>query len=132
LSSSSSEPIVVGTLEQLAFYESVKEQNLLEDNRYVIQIDNIDDDSSEAVLRVVQMILWKYPSASAVLDAHSGRLFHIPSSRQFSDDFGKKVGITILEDPKRSKSKHYGGLYCHDRRPNPCTGVGKAGDRKSL
>jgi len=62
LPSNSSESIVVNTLEQLAFYECVKKQNLLEENRFTPQFGS-----------KVRRILIQHPSSVLVLDAHSGR-----------------------------------------------------------
>ena len=118
LSSSSTEHIVVDTLEQLAFYESAKEQNLLDNNRYVIQIDNKVDDSSAAVLRAVKIILRKHPSTSVVLEVHSGLLFHEPtsqeSSRDFAVDFGLKVGTAVMEDPDPNNPEAF-TVWLYDR-----------------
>ncbi len=62
LPSCSSEQIVASTLEQLAFYESIKEQNLLEENRFTPQLGS-----------KIRTILNQHPSSILLLDAHSGR-----------------------------------------------------------
>jgi hypothetical protein len=87
----SSKPIVVGTLEQLAFYESAKEHNLLEENRFVY--DPHSRDSSIGVISAVRSILREHPSATVELNAHShwGGGLSVPASYLYFDYRGKEV-----------------------------------------
>jgi hypothetical protein len=114
LSSSSSERIVVGTLEQLAFYEIVKEQKLLDHNRciHIEEHDDFYDDEADeadtAVLRSVRMILWKYPSASVVLEAHCGLV--CPDNLDILGN-AVHIGDLFLKDPNTNITDHTSTLY---------------------
>jgi hypothetical protein len=66
LPSCTSTPIVAKTLEQLAFYDRIKEHNFLEENRF-------NNNPKLNLGWKIRNLLQQHPTATVVLDAHSGR-----------------------------------------------------------
>jgi hypothetical protein len=103
-------PVSIHTLEQLSFYESVTRLNLLADNRICenpnlqedtrvhfeyadLVIDNAKSNAKSDLFSAVRAILERHPSASVVLDAHSG----IPAPEKVALLYSHVRGRVVLE-----------------------------------